>query len=49
MEVIANDLTTELRGSMDRGAGLGVVGGLWDRVDSVGNLSAEACSEVMDD
>jgi hypothetical protein len=49
MDVIASDLMTELRGRIDRGAGLGIVDGLWDRVGSVGNLSVETCSEAMDD
>jgi hypothetical protein len=49
IDVIASDLMTELSGRIDRGAGLGIVGGLWDRVGSVGNLSVEACSEAMED
>jgi hypothetical protein len=49
IDVIASDLMTELRGRIDRGAGLGIMGGLWDRVRSVGNLSIETCSEAMDD
>jgi hypothetical protein len=49
IDVIASDLMTELRGRIDRGTGLGIVGGLWGRVGSVGNLSVEACSEAMDD
>ncbi len=48
IDVIANDLTIEERGRMERGGALGIVGGGWKRISELGNLSVEPWSEVIE-
>jgi hypothetical protein len=51
MDVIASDLTMEVRGRIDRGAAFGIVGGGSARtwVSDIGNLSIASWSETIDD
>ena len=48
IDVIANDLTIEERGRIERGCALGIVGGGWRRISELGNLFVEAWSEVIE-
>jgi hypothetical protein len=48
IDVIANDLTIEERGRIERGGALGIVGGGWERISESGNLSVEPWSEVIE-
>jgi hypothetical protein len=48
IDVIANDLTIEERGRIERGRALGIVGGGWERISESENLSVEPWSEVIE-
>ena len=48
IDVIANDLTIEERGRIERGRALGIVGGGWERISESENLSVEPWSEVTE-
>lgn len=48
IDVIANDLTIEERGRIERGCALGIVGGGWRRISELGNLCVELWSEVIE-